>query len=132
MGTKARCHVLDTRVYAVSLVHQRLFNKVARHLLKQGVRAANGELMTCQYRTSDGKRCAVGCLISDRYYKPGMEGWDVIGLIDEGFNLPSSIIENGRFLADLQDIHDGYDPGVWPDRLREFAIERDLKLDALS
>lgn len=134
MAQEPRGNLVDAGIHPVSAC-QRLFNKVARHLLKQGERSvlvANGGLDTCQYRSAEGRMCAVGCLISDRYYKPDMEGWDIQGLLDHGYKLPKSITENVGFLSDLQQIHDGWDPARWLEKLREFAAERDLKTDALS
>ena len=51
---------------------QEVFDKVVRHLLKQGERAIsdNGR---CAYNDSHGRKCAVGCLITDEAYNPDIE-----------------------------------------------------------
>lgn len=83
---------------------QAIFNKVAKHLLEQGAPAKNGE--TCVYRALDGKRCAVGCLISDKYYDPCMEGNSVDTMMVRSFDLPSYFEEHLSLLSHLQDVHD--------------------------
>ena len=50
---------------------QEVFNKVAAHLLAQGKPALKGE--DCVYRSKDGLKCAIGCLIPDENYTPEME-----------------------------------------------------------
>jgi hypothetical protein len=40
---------------------QKIFDKVVKHLFKQGVKAYEGSV--CSYLTDDGLKCAVGCLI---------------------------------------------------------------------
>lgn len=40
---------------------QKIFDKVVKHLFKQGKKAHNGQV--CLYLTDDGLKCAVGCLI---------------------------------------------------------------------
>jgi hypothetical protein len=52
---------------------QQVFDQVVKHLLKQGKRAYQ-EGKGCRYRTDDGLKCAVGCLLPDAAYTPDMEG----------------------------------------------------------
>ena len=49
-------------------VLQELFDKIATHLLTQGARSENS-LGKCLYRGEFGRKCAVGCLISDEEYE---------------------------------------------------------------
>jgi hypothetical protein len=61
----------------------------------------------CSYRTPDGKRCAVGVLIPDWRYGPGMEGKLAGDLINE-FSL-EDIIPDGMDVGQLhqvQNVHD--------------------------
>lgn len=51
---------------------QTMFNKIAKHLLKQG-RAATSDDGQCLYRDPHGNMCAVGCLIPERQYHEDME-----------------------------------------------------------
>jgi hypothetical protein len=54
------------------MTNQQVFNKVIRHLRRQGKAAVVDGV--CAYRASDGSKCAVGCLIPDELYHPYMEG----------------------------------------------------------
>ena len=59
-------------------------DKMVQHLVTQKARAVEErpqqflgtEQITsrCQYRTTDGRMCAAGCLIPDEKYEPAMEG----------------------------------------------------------
>jgi len=51
---------------------QEIFDTVAAHLFTQGRQAVSRD-GTCQYRTEDGLKCAVGCLIRDEDYNPEIE-----------------------------------------------------------
>lgn len=53
------------------LTAQSIFDTVAWHLIKQGrpAWAKNGS-GGCMYRTPDGLKCAIGCLIADDEYRP--------------------------------------------------------------
>ena len=52
---------------------QEIFDKVATHLSKQGHRAFDDN--ACMYRSPNGDKCAMGCLIPDEEYNADtMEG----------------------------------------------------------
>jgi len=60
---------------------QEIFDKVINHLLQQGGPALNynyDDDPVCRYRSNNGLKCAVGCLIPDDQYDPIMEGWGVM------------------------------------------------------
>lgn len=82
---------------------QVIFNKVAKHLLKQGAPAKDGE--QCVYRAFDGKKCAVGCLISDKDYVKQMEG-SPVDMVIYAFKLPHYFEKNVDLLCSLQEVHD--------------------------
>ena len=42
------------------------FDKVKKHLLKQGERSMKADDSICVYHSKEGLKCAVGCLISER------------------------------------------------------------------
>lgn len=133
---------------------QRAFDKVTKHLLKQGNKAMQGD--GCAYRTDEGLTCAIGCLIPKRAYSPLIEG-NGVGVIAEprGFlgldprqaptvaacdrvakalGMPAKEgprrAEIGNFLRELQHIHDLDPPEAWPYRLADFALVNHLKLPA--
>lgn len=56
----------------MALSNQKIFDKVARHLLNQGRRSVNSG-GSCMYRGVDNTMCAVGCLIPDRLYSKELE-----------------------------------------------------------
>lgn len=48
--------------------------KIRDHLIQQGrVSSDNASASMCLYRTEDGAKCAVGCLISDEFYSSKLE-----------------------------------------------------------
>ena len=104
---------------------QSTFDTVARHLLAQNAvsRYVNG----CAYRGAHGRKCAVGCLISDEEYDSRMEGGAIM------FNKPQEVnsqlvaawaVKHGynlALLAYLQSMHDGGCPEQWSAHLRGLA-----------
>lgn len=54
-----------------------LAHTMAAHLAAQQVRSFDSERNCCMYRASDGARCAVGALLTDECYSPGIEGVEV-------------------------------------------------------
>ena len=103
--------------------NQTAFDKVYKHLLTQNSQAMNADGTECAYRGSDGKMCAVGCLITDADYDPIMEGdeatW-VIRDIDELSYVDSSLLNA------LQRMHDTGSPVMWRDKLQTLAIDYGL------
>lgn len=92
----------------MTLTAQQIFDTVATHLLQQGRKAVirNSEKSeSCRYRTPEGLKCAVGCLIEDEEYQPEMEGRGVHTLAGLGL-LPSRLSPFVDLLKALQRIHD--------------------------
>lgn len=122
-----------------------LFVRSRDHLLTQGRKAEERTGATCLYRTPEGPTCAVGCLIPDGAYDPGMEGRGVRSIqvspdgrwwvptstssnseMDEGgVRLARALTRAGipatketrRVLCELQRIHDTFEVEDWPRRL---------------
>lgn len=101
---------------------QQLFDKVATHLLTQMKQSKDGQ--SCVYRSPNGNKCAVGCLITDEYYSRRLEGFNVnddavkdavigsVGRLSEAsFNM----------LYHLQAVHDEYAPEEWRAQLKILA-----------
>jgi hypothetical protein len=118
---------------------QEIFDQVATHLLKQGLKSELGD--TCAYRGYYGLKCAAGCLISDEEYeelfetvkgkrdKNCMPWYD---LVFEGI-VPTTAHSN--LIGHLQDIHDNYPVEKWAEMLQKVAFFRNLntsKLDAAA
>ena len=105
---------------------QRIFNKAARHLLKQNKKSEDFLSRRCMYRGPNGLKCAVGCLIPDSKYVPNMEDKTVYMLIN--MNLaPLYFTEHFELLRNLQKIHDTCDVNAWRDSLQNLATMNKLK-----
>lgn len=112
-----------------------IFDKVATHLIEQGVRCVfpmrqgGGPPYCCRYRYKD-LSCAVGCLIDDRRYHDDIEGNSANEPVVLEALRGSGILAGDKsyddlakinLLLDLQCIHDSGQPHEWPKRLRAAA-----------
>ena len=105
---------------------QQIFDHVGEHLLTQRKKSRDTE--GCLYRTSDGLKCAAGCLIADDEYVAKIEGLDWYGTIDI-LNITS---QHASLISRLQDIHDGYPPSYWFKELEYLANEKGYSMEALK
>ncbi len=114
--------------------NQTAFNKVYNHLLTQNKKSVctipdsfnPGHFVTgCAYRTPDGLKCAVGCLISDELYIPEFENKcvGVLPLKDLGLDEVSLDL-----LEKLQSIHDDMPAKRWRETLRRTAERFELSV----
>lgn len=107
-----------------------IFDKVKEHLLTQNAQSlgAVNEFgdPVCQYRSDDGKMCAVGCLIPDNLYRIELEGRNVTDdtilavLNDAGILSEKDIYrysQKNMMLSDLQVLHDHTNVENWPEGL---------------
>lgn len=62
----------------------------------------------CYYKTPDGEKCPIGCLIPDESYHPSMEDKDIYDLLcsTNQKNLPKYFADNEDLLNHLQRKHD--------------------------
>ena len=113
---------------------QEMFDKVARHLLTQKMRA---ELLIgdCRYRLGN-LSCSIGCLILDDAYNPLLEGLEVADPSVLAALRASGVKPLNRqtihLLEDLQEIHDNGNPMEWRSELEETARSWHLKTDVLE
>ena len=116
----------------MAMTKQEIFDRVARHLLTQKKHAMIDD--TCAYRTPDGLKCAIGCLIPDELYTPKIEGFSV----DDGpviEVLERTGLSCDEFLYELQTIHDGAAVYFWAKELHTLASLHGLShaiIDELS
>lgn len=116
------------------MTNQEIFDTVYRHLLSQGKRAKT-EDGDCVYRTEDGAKCAVGCLIPDELYMSDIETASAelaalgvrdgarerfLGEIFDEIGIPK---ESAYLLGALQGVHDHEHPDEWQQAL-EFVAEK--------
>jgi hypothetical protein len=89
-----------------------IFDIAKAHLLTQKARSISEEDACCQYRGPNGLKCAVGCFIPDDKYTPLIEGKPVDPLFARYTKKPYWTL-----LADIQGIHDGWEPEDWEQQL---------------
>ena len=100
---------------------QKLFDRVARHLLTQGVRSARA-VGGCLYRGPDGTMCAIGCLIDNKQYSTTLENHPLTRVnavrkaVEKslGWALTTDEVD---LLKALQVIHDDAPEDSWEDEL---------------
>lgn len=118
------------------MTRQEIFDKVVKHLLKQGEKSATireDEGTRCLYRGPNGLMCAVGCLIPDEEYTDFMEDCPVGGLpsyCTVGSFVYELVGEHRTLLQDLQHIHDNYEVENWRHLLREYANDHCLEFNS--
>ncbi len=110
------------------MTEQELFNKVCTHLAQQKKRALD-VAKNCRYRTKDGLKCAIGCLIADDRYMPELEHFSIRQLRDAGIVGTKDI--DITFLASLQSAHD-HNAILWYLKEELKAIAEDYHLNAKS
>ncbi len=107
---------------------QEVFDQVSQHLLTQKQRSVSRSETLCSYRGDDGLKCAAGCLIDDKEYSPSMEGLPWISLVRYGFANGSHLL----LIEDLQNIHDGFQPEEWKQKLIDVARKYILNTNKLN
>lgn len=110
------------------MTNQAMFDKVVRHLLKQGEqsRSVGDTGSMCMYRGSNKRQCALGPLIPERKYRPEFEGstLDSGDYVEElrraiGLRGPRQV----QLAKRLQDIHDNSDVSTWMTCLKNLSRE---------
>jgi hypothetical protein len=98
---------------------QEVYDTVRDHLLTQNARSMNNAV--CVYRSPNGLKCAIGCLIRDDEYFPEMEGEYIMNL---GIN---RFYDHEFLLDDLRELHDNHDPSEWKRMLIGIAYDHGLE-----
>jgi len=96
-----------------------IFNTVKTHLLQQNSQSLleNPNRKVCAYRGTEGRMCAVGCLIKDEYYDSGLERKRVRhpdvrkALGSSGISIDDIMTRD--LLFDLQAVHDTIPVSHW-------------------
>lgn len=108
-----------------------VFDYVSSFLINQNKKSTAQDI-GCAYRGDDNKKCAIGCIIDDKFYHSSMEKqtaydykiqWAVL------HSLPKYTL-NEKFLSKLQEIHDGFEPELWEVNFSrfQFSSEGNFKL----
>jgi hypothetical protein len=90
-----------------------VFDYISRHLLTQNEKAVAPCSHRCVYRTSDGLRCAAGCLIAPSEYKKDFEEKNWVLLVSR-WQFPTAHM---GLITALQGLHDTWRPDQWPEKL---------------
>lgn len=90
--------------------NQAAFDKMIQHCFDQGVQSRTvrpnwGGHAICAYRGTEGRACAVGCLIPDSEYDPAFEGEPV-----DDINCAALKGLDIRMLSEVQSLHDCHLP----------------------
>ena len=139
-----------------TMTRQQVFDKVYRHLLKQGEKAMDEQGEECVYRADNGCMCAIGCLILDEHYDPSFEGAGIPSRpLYEGVlankhispkknniaklvtalkasGVPLETTEDFAFLSELQTVHDEHNVEGWKEVLGLKARNNDLTVPERS
>ena len=109
----------------------KIFYKVQKHLLKQHEKSESMEA-GCQYRSDNGLRCAVGCLMTDAIYDSSFEGNNmgdrrvrqaltpIVGVNEDKRELKLNL------LYQLQLVHDTEPVEHWASSLAKIKLEFDI------
>lgn len=122
---------------------QEIFNIVAKHLLTQNEKSVdehqNG---MCMYRSKDGLKCAIGCLIDDNHYNSYIESVSIMSLTVSESNINANSLKRALvnsniaindyatlcLMSDLQSIHDRNNIEHWNELLvytaRKFNLNK--------
>ena len=122
---------------------QEIFDKVASHLITQGVQATYRPLInqgdsypSCAYRGDNGTMCAAGCLIPDEEYEKDFESLSWAMVAYKIPSLASLTSADHGLISTLQGVHDW--AGVWEsieslkNELRTVATNYGLSTDILN
>jgi hypothetical protein len=111
-------------------LEQKAFNAAVKHARKQKACAKNSDGYCC-YRTNDGKRCFIGCILPNRLYSPKMEENRFSALLNKfsgSFLFGWKYVTLDKAFGDaLQSVHDNMDVDYWETGLQQLANSYGLK-----
>jgi hypothetical protein len=117
------------------ITNREIFDRVEKHLLAQNARAmevSTKEMMdypACLYLARDGKKCAVGCLITAEHYSPMIEGLnislsrDAADAVAKSLGLDKISEPLMDMLVRLQRVHDQVLPDEWAGALQKLRAK---------
>ena len=119
------------------MIYQQHFNKVWDYFItKENPKSYDSTTGYCLYRGPNGTRCAIGILIPDKLYNPGMEKSSIDSVLTNfpklADYLESKSMEDRVFMYKLQSCHD--DPITkesMKQKLVELASEYNLQITSV-
>jgi hypothetical protein len=107
---------------------QELYEYIGEFLIQQGKQSYDINHNSCMYRGPNNTKCAVGCVIPDKFYLSGMELMSLFDIMN--YKLPPYIIEYEYFLVSMQEFHDNSknwnENGLIIEKLIKFGKENNL------
>jgi hypothetical protein len=129
--TERRCIVSKANNNYSEWSLQKLFNKVATHLIKQNKRASSKITHRLMFIDENGNRCAYGSLLSIKTPKIRTSYTDQ-KIIDEYCKVKDNLnCEQNRLMNEIEYCHDILKPSRWPGRLRAIAKSFELKVPSV-
>ena len=130
---------------------QEIFTKVATHLLTQNVQSIGinlrlpkynedtmlGDNKICYYRSNEGLKCAIGCLIDDDAYDIWLEGCTindsaVVKALQQSGIAIKRCGTMYTMLDHLQNVHDNHEPKDWEIHLKAIARYYSLAMPTIE
>lgn len=122
----------------INLTKQEIINKVVEHFRQQKALAWDAAQGHCRYRTTDGRKCAVGALIPDALYREDFEeksiktfnlhfDWDAIPFYAKDMVLLNKLQEAHDNIATEQFSEPEKQVSRFFDRVREICVTHHLK-----
>lgn len=108
------------------MTSQEIYDTVVQHLRNQGKKALAPD-GSCMYRNTFGEKCAIGCLIPDKFYSTSLEGLGVSNSYEVRKILRDLGIESFQLLVRLQEIHDYRELTTWEHHFKALASKSYLK-----
>ena len=105
---------------------QQILDTIVAHLRKQGGKATN-EVGSCVFLDSNGRKCAVGCLIPDGH-PAQLDSFGVIPLLNKYQDLETLFGEHETLLRNFQFCHDGMEVEEWEEEFKSIARTHNLIL----
>lgn len=124
--------LIEFKKTKTGLSHQQIYDIVSTGLIAQGAKSLlNDDGLSCRYRGTYGRKCAIGFLIPDSMYNPKMEATyftdDLIKPVLENVLNRKMTLMDQALLDDLLHVHDHDDPAFWPHKLTAVAIRHGLR-----
>ena len=117
------------------LTKTQIFDKVAKHLLKQKS-VSRDKYGGCAYRGKSKSACAVGAVIRDSAYEKELEGFPVRRSVEKTpYRIVSALSKSGvkkssklyELLSSLQLVHDTDPVSEWKESLKRIARSFNIK-----
>lgn len=115
----------------MTTLEQSIFDKVVIHLRKQNAKSLDLITNACAFRGENGKKCAIGCLISDEEYTSDMESYGYLRLLEEAYPklfVSTLDLNSKKLIGRLQRIHDLTNVESWEKGFENVVKEFNLTL----